>query len=116
MTMVDVSFKDYNGPVKNPMAGGSRITIEREVTRIVVSVGGNTTPRHLKVLAEVIRANKVISPAIVNDLSAQLQHGLGFDQYLARQKQIARTQGASAQVEAMVRKILATRHSQTVPT
>lgn len=62
--MADLDFSNYQGPVKNPFAGGGPVLAPRKVSRINVSREAVVTVKQVEVLAKVIQNNDLLAKAI----------------------------------------------------
>lgn len=100
-----VSFKDWKVPCKNPAAGGQ--VIERQADRVIIHTREQVDRDDIQALAQVIKANGEIGPALVSTINLTTPSGLECNQRLAGIWQSARDTGPSAQVIKMVEEILA---------
>lgn len=105
--MALVSFKDWKVPCKNPAAGGQ--VVERQADRVIVHTREQIDRADIQKLAQVIKANGEIGPALVSTINLGTSSGLECNQRLAGLWQSARDTGPSAQVLRMVEEILARR-------
>ena len=107
--MADVDLSGMTWNTKNPTARtGTVVVVEpRRISRVQVTQGDKASLQQVLKLAEVINENKKIGVEVISIASKSVKTGLGFDQYYEAQKAIAREQGPSGQILAMVKEILA---------
>jgi hypothetical protein len=76
--MVDLDFSNYQGPVKNPLAGGERTLTPRKVTRINVSREAVVTIQQVEVLVKTAQQNDRIGHALAEQMEEEFPPRMNF--------------------------------------